>query len=215
MVPLELSQLHVPLPFWWGSLCSDAPLVALEATPFVTLLLLLLIPCLDVHGLFCPSICLCRHRVPSALCVAPRVSTRGTCCATYSLLGAAGGSNLLEASWLLVVTSVTLTDAMVFVVGSVSLSLLVHDENSLLPLVVCLGNADPDIRNDRGVRPWHPLSYGGDHGSAAIRIVAPACQFGLVFQLLEEDGGRIAPHLHVLHPLFVLFFNGRIPKYGP
>ncbi len=42
----------------------------------------------------------------------------------------------------------------------------------------------------------------------------PSCQLGLYLQLLEEDSGGIATHLHVLHLLLVLFFNGGIPEHG-
>ncbi len=43
---------------------------------------------------------------------------------------------------------------------------------------------------------------------------APPCQLGLDLQFLEEDGGRIAAHLHRSHPFVMLFLNGGIPEHG-
>ncbi len=58
-----------------------------------------------------------------------------------------------------------------------------------------------------------------DHGTpcrtaATIGVIAPSCQLGLSFQLLEEDGGGIVTHLHRLHRLFVLLFAGGVPERG-
>ncbi len=55
---------------------------------------------------------------------------------------------MLEAPWLLVVASVTLADAVRLVVGAVSLAFLVHDEDTLLPLVIVLRNPYPDTGDD-------------------------------------------------------------------
>ncbi len=190
------------------------PLVALEAMPFGMLLLLLLVPCVDVHRLSLTAKCLLRYQVPTALCVATQVSTRGTCCAACSILRTAGSGNLFEAPGLLVVASVALTNAVGLVVGVVPLSFLVHDEDPLLPLVVILGNSYPDAGDDRRERPWDSLSHGGDHRSAAISVVVPSRQLGFAFQLLEEDGGGIASHLHVLHVLLVFLLAGGVSEHG-
>ncbi len=113
---------------------------------------------------------------------------------------------------LFVVGSLALANAVDLVVGAILLPFLIHDEDPLLPLVVCLGKSYPDVGDDQCVRPWYSLSHSSDHHSAAFGIVAPSCQLGFLFQLLEEDGGGIAAHLHVLHPLLVLFFDGGIPE---
>ncbi len=100
------------------------------------------------------------------------------------------------------------------IVGAVSLSLLVHDEDALLLLVVVLGNSDPDARDDRGERPGDSLLYHGNHRTATISIVTSPCQLGFALQLLEEDGSGIAAHLHALHCLLVLLFTGRVTECG-
>ncbi len=100
------------------------------------------------------------------------------------------------------------------VVGTIPLSLFVHDEDPLLPLIICLGNADADTGDDQGERPWYSLSYGGDHCPTTIGVVAPSCQLGFVLQLLEEDGSGIAAHLHLLHPLLVHFLDGGVSEHG-
>ncbi len=150
--------------------------------------------------------------MPSALRVTTRVLARGTCCAPCIAL--AGGGNLLEVPGLLVVASVALADAVGFIVGAVALAFLVHDVDALLPLVVVLGNPYPDAGDDRCKRPWDSLAHGGNHCSVAVGVMVPSCQLGLAFQLLEEDGSGIAPHLHVLHPLLVLLLAGRVPERG-
>ncbi len=124
-------------------------LVALETAPFIVLLLLLLHSGVYVHRLSLPAECLLRYCMPSALRVATQVSARGTCRATCSVLRTAGGGNLLEAPRLLVTALIALADTMRLVVGMVSLALLVHNEDMLLPLVVVLGNPYPDAGDDQ------------------------------------------------------------------
>ncbi len=186
--------------------------VAFEATPFAVLLPLLLLSGVHIHWLSLTAERLLRYRMPLALCVAPCISTRGTCRAPC--IAFAEGGNLLEASRLLVVASVALTDAVGLVVGAVVLAFLVHDEDAFLPLVIVLGNPYPDTGDDRCIRPWHPLSHGGDHRSTAIGVIAPSCQLGLSFQLLEEDGGGVSRHLHRLHLGFVHFFARGVSERG-
>ncbi len=65
------------------------------------------------------------------------------------------------------------------------------------------GSSDPDTGDDGGVRPGYSLSYSGNHHSSAVGVIVPPCQLGLVLQLLEEDGGGIAAHLHLLHLLLM------------
>ncbi len=196
-----------------GAISAEMPrLVALETTPFGVLLCLLLLPCVYVHGLSLPAEHLLHYRMPLALRVAIWVLARGTC--RTPCIAFAGGGNLLEVPGLLVVASVALTDAMGLIVGVIALSSLVHDEDSLLPFVVVLGNPYPDAGDDQCVRPWHPLSHSGDHRSAAISIIAPSCQLGFAFQFLEEYGGGIAHHLHCLHLRLMHFFACGVSERG-
>ncbi len=100
------------------------------------------------------------------------------------------------------------------IIGAVTLVLLVHDEDTLLPVIVSLGNAYPDAGDDQSVRPWDSLAHSSDHCSSTLGVVAPSCQLGLALQLLEEDGGRITCHFHGLHLPLVLLFAGEIPERG-
>ncbi len=121
---------------------------------------------------------------------------------------------MLLAPWPLVGALIALADAMSIIIGTVLLSLLVHDKDPLLPVIVCLRDTDPDAGDDQSVQPGYSLSYGGDHHPTTIGVVAPPCQLGFVLQFLEEDSSRISAHLHFLHPLLMDFLDGGVPEHG-
>ncbi len=137
------------------AVCGNVPhLVAHKTSSFAHVL-----HPIDLHWLSWSSISRCRP-VPGPWFMAwhmgGRFGCRGTCRATYYLVVVGGGIRLLAPSGLLLAA---LFIPMHLVVDE-HLSLLIHDEDSLLPFQIVARNSEANVGDDGGISRGYPSSDG-------------------------------------------------------
>ncbi len=88
------------------------------------------------------------------------------------------------------------------------------DENTLLPLVIVLGNSYPDAGDDQCERPWHPCRMAATivpRRPVSSRLPANLASCS---NFWKKDGGGITSHLHRFHLSFMFLFTSGIPERG-